>query len=173
MGASQSIRARFYSNAGYVGFTLALFVAVVHLFHPTHGFPKLLVLLGTGDVSLLLADPRPALFVLSAFGILLGVQFAVADVARNYVYVLGMVLAATYFVGYFAWHLTGHGGFLPGREPLYHGLTPVQAVVTHLASSPLAALAKLSEVALFAVLNVLYRQETAPAGDEAGPSLSD
>ncbi len=83
----------------------------------------------------------------------------ILDIDRKRIYVLGMVLMTAYFVGYFAWHLSGHGGFLPGREPLYHGLHPVEAVVAHLVDNPLVALAKLAEAALFAVLAVLYRQE--------------
>lgn len=161
MDSSPSVRSRFQETAGYIGFALALLVAAIHLFHPTHGFPKLVLLLGTGNVSLLVSDPRPLAFVLSAFGIFLGVQLAVADIARDRVYVLGMALMATYFLGYFAWHLSGHGGFLPGRKPLYHGLHPAEAVISHLAHSPLAALAKLSEAALFGVLKTLYGQESA------------
>lgn len=160
MDASQSVRQWATSNLGYLGFVLALTVAVIHLFHPQRGLFRLVLLVGSGNTSLLVTDPRPVAFVLSAIAILLGIQLVVADVARKRVYLLGMVLVATYFVGYFAWHLSGHGGFLPGREPLYHGLHPLEAVVSHLANSPLAALAKLAEATLFIVLSARYRRES-------------
>ena len=146
-------------NLGYVGAVLAFFVASIHLFHPDRGFLRLVTLVTTGNASLLVTDPRPVAFVLSGLAILLGINLVVANIARKRVFALGMVLVATYFVGYFAWHLSGHGGFLPGREPLYHGLTPVKAVISHLVNDPLAALSKLAEVALFIVLIVLYRRE--------------
>lgn len=146
-------------NLGYVGAALAYLVAGVHLFYPERGFPRLVTLLGTGDPSLLVYDPRPLLFVLSGIGVLLGVKLVILGVERERIYLLGMALMVAYFVGYFAWHLSGHGGFLPGREPLYHGLHPVEAVVAHLVGNPVVAIAKLAEAALFAVLAVLYRRE--------------
>lgn len=147
-------------NLGYVGAGLACLVAVIHLFHPQRGFPRLVTIIVTGDPSLLVTDPRPVAFVLSALAILLGVNLAMWNVERKRIYVLGMVLMATYLVGYFAWHLSGHGGFLPGREPLYHGLHPIEAVFSHLVNNPLAALSKLAEAALFVVLAVLHRRES-------------
>lgn len=159
MTAVEDIGRSVDGNLGYVGAALAYLVAGVHLFHPTRGFPRLVTLLGTGDPSLLVHDPRPLVFVLSAIAVLLGIKLVILGIERKRIYVLGMVLVTAYFVGYFAWHLSGHGGFLPGREPLYHGLHPVEAVVAHLVDHPLVALAKLAEVALFAVLAVLYRRE--------------
>ncbi|GAA0664214.1 hypothetical protein GCM10009020_06330 [Natronoarchaeum mannanilyticum] len=147
-------------HLGYVGAALAYLVAGIHLFHPQYGFSRLVRLLATGNLSLLGYDPRPLAFVLSGFAILLGIKLVLLDFGRNPVYALGMLLVTTYFVGYFAWHLTGHGGFLPGRKPLYHGLHPVTAVLSHLANYPLAAAAKFAEAALFVVLAVLYRRET-------------
>lgn len=146
-------------NLGYVGAGLAYFVAGFHLFHPDRGFPRLLLLLSAGSPSLLVQDPRPLAFVLSALAILLGVQLAIVDRDRPWMYPLGIVVVEAYFLGYFAWHLTGHGGFLPGREPLYHGLTPVEAVVAHLVDNPLVAGLKLAELALVVVLGVLYRRK--------------
>jgi len=111
---------------------------------------------------LFVTDRRPVAFVLSRFTLLAGIQLVVADIGRKQVYLLGMALVATYFVGYFAWHLSGHGGFLSGRELLYHGMHPVQAVITHLGSSPVAALSKLAEGMLFLVLATLYRRDSEP-----------
>lgn len=66
---------------------------------------------------------------------------------------------ATYFEGYFAWHLTGHGGFLPGRDPLYHGLHPVEAMFAHLQEYKWPRVTKLSEAILIGLLTVLYYRE--------------
>jgi hypothetical protein len=71
-----------------------------------------------------------------------------------------MVLMATYFVGYFAWHLTGHGGFLPAREPHYHGLHPIEAVIRHMQEDMWARVSKLVEALLFGVLAFLYYSES-------------
>lgn len=142
---------------------LAIVVAVLHLFHPDDGLPRILELLfafGPGAVVTFLGfDPRPAAFVLSGIVLVLGVLLGAVGYPRKSLYLGGMALVAAYFLGYFAWHFTGHGGFLPGREPLYHGMTPVQAVVVHLTTEPLAAASKLAEAALFATLAVLYRRE--------------
>lgn len=144
----------------YIGAALTYLVAGIHLFHPQRGFPRLVTVLGTGDLSLLLYDPRPVLFVLSGFALITGVKLVILGLPRRPIYALGISLMLTYLVGYFAWHLTGHGGFLPGREPLYHGLHPVEAVIAHLAEYPLARVAKLAELALLLVLVALYRRET-------------
>lgn len=159
MATSQKFARLVDDNIGYVGAGLAYLVAGIHLFHPKRGFPRLVLLVATENTSLLAYDPRPLAFVLSGLAVLLGVKLVLLDVARKRVYGLGMVLMATYFVGYFAWHLTGHGGFLPGKEPLYHGLRPVEAVIGHLVEYRLARLSKIAEVLLFAVLAVLYRRE--------------
>lgn len=160
MATSQARDRWIDENIGYIGAVLAYLVAGIHLFHPKRGLLRLLVLATTGNLPLLISDPRPIAFVLSAFAILLGIKLVIWDVARKRIYALGMVLVATYFVGYFAWHLSGHGGFLPVREPLYHGLHPIEAVISHLVNYPLAAFSKIVEAALFIVLAVLYRKES-------------
>ncbi|MFB6156864.1 MAG: hypothetical protein ABEJ34_03370 [Haloferacaceae archaeon] len=142
----------------YAAAALAYVVAGVHLFHPSHGFGRLVTLLLV-DPSLLVTDPRPVAFVLSGLAVLVGVPAVVAGFPRRAAYALGAGLAATYLVGYFAWHLSGHGGFLPGRKPLYHGMTPVEAVVAHLTGEPLAAVAVVTELAFLSVLVVLYRRD--------------
>lgn len=144
----------------YVAAGLAYLVAGLHLFHPQLGFPQLVRVLALDDpVRHLLHDPRPALFVLSGIAILVGIHLVLFGFPRKPMYVLGMLLVATYFVGYFAWHLTGHGGFLPGREPHYHGLHPVEAVLGHLGAYAWARWTKLAEALLFAVLAVLLYRE--------------
>jgi len=78
---------------------------------------------------------------------------------RESYYVAGVVLAAVYVVGYFAWHVTGHGGFLPGREPLLHGVSPLENVIIHLTGDPCAMVAKGTELAMGAVLAALYLRD--------------
>lgn len=158
MATSQESGRWIDTNLGYIGAVLAYLVAGIHLFHPQYGVPRLVALFRTDSLSLLTHDPRPVVFVLSALGILLGITLTIANVARKRIYALGMALVATYFVGYFAWHLTGHGGFLPGRQSLYHGLHPIEAVISHLVNNPIAAFSKLAEAVLFVVLAVLYRE---------------
>lgn len=140
---------------------LAYLVAVIHLFHPSHGFARLALVLSV-DPGLLGADPRPLAFVLSSVAILVAVPAVLRGVvSKRLVVALGVLLMTAYVVGYFAWHLSGHGGFLPGREPLYHGYTPIEAVVSHLTTDPWAAASVLTEVPLLgALLVLLYRRET-------------
>lgn len=47
----------------------------------------------------------------------------------------------------------------PGREPIYHGLDPVEAVVAHLREYALVRVTKLAEATLFTVLAVLFFRE--------------
>ena len=140
-----------------VAAALAYLVAVVHLFHPSHGFARLALVLSV-DPGLLLADPRPLAFVLSAGAILVAVPAVLRGVPKRPVYAAGAGLMVTYLVGYLAWHLSGHGGFLPGREPLYHGLAPHEALLSHLGGDPWAATAFVLEAALLVVLVVLLRR---------------
>lgn len=144
----------------YLAAGLAYVVAAIHLFHPRRGFPRLATVLTTGDASLLLSDPRPLAFVLSGFAILAGVSVVHLGVRRRPVYAIGIGLVSLYLVGYVGWHLSGHGGVLPGREPHFHGMHPVEAVMSHLVEYPLARAAKLAELGLLVVLVVLYRRET-------------
>lgn len=141
-----------------VGGALAYVVAAIHVFHPERGFGRLLLLARVGRLELLATDPRPLLFVLSGLAIVAGVLAVMLGTPRRPIYAAGIALVATYFLGYFAWHLSGHGGFLPARQPVYHGMSPIEAVVDHLVTSPIAAAAKLAEALLLGVLVVLYRR---------------
>lgn len=147
-------------NLGLLGVVLAYLVAGFHLTHPKLGLPRLVLLYNTDSLYLLANHPRPLVFVVSGLAIVVGVALAGMDYQRRLVYGLGILLMGTYIIGYVAWHLSGHGGFLPGRKPLYHGLTPLEALVAHITTDTWAALAKLSELALLGVLAVLYRRET-------------
>ena len=112
----------------YLGALLTSIVAGIHLIHPSHGIPRLLIIL-SADPTLLVFDPRPLAFVVSGFGLLVGLAASRSAQNRDPYYVAGILLAIVYVVGYFAWHFTGHGGFLPGREPLLHGLSDRKSVV--------------------------------------------
>lgn len=142
----------------YVAAAVAYIVAGMHLFHPELGFAELVVRLSINP-ELLVADPRPAAFVLSGVAIIVGVTIALSGFPKRPLYSLGMVLMVAYITGYFAWHLSGHGGFLPGRKPLYHGIQPHEAVITHLTGNPLAATAILAETVLLGVLALLYHRD--------------
>lgn len=133
---------------------LATVVGVAHLFYPELGFFTFAARVTT-DPGLLVADPRPALFVLSGLGTVVGVLLARDALDRRPYYAAGLAVFVGYVVGYFAWHLAGHGGFLPGREPLRHGLSPVETVLTHLGSDPFAAALLALEAIVIVLLVVL------------------
>jgi len=140
-----------------VGAILVALVAGIHLFHPEHGMLELFAALNRNP-SLLVFDPRPLAFVLSGTALFVGLSLSRNAPDRRPYYAAGVLLALTYFVGYFAWHFTGHGGFLPGREPLFHGLTPAENVVAHITGDAWAAASKLAEAAMIATLSLLYRR---------------
>lgn len=142
----------------YVAAVLAYIVALLHLFHPKLGLPRLIAYVSIGQPFL---DPRPAAFVLSGGVIMLAVILVTLDVPRKPIYLFGMLLMLTYLVGYFAWHYTGHGGFLPGREAYGHGeFSPLETVIVHLADDVWARASKLTEIALFSILALLYYRES-------------
>ncbi|MFB6250807.1 MAG: hypothetical protein ABEI27_03805 [Halobellus sp.] len=142
----------------YVAALLTVVVAGQHLLHPEEGLLELFAILYTNP-AFLLSDPRPLAFTLSGTALLVGLSLSRNAPDRRPYYVGGIAIAATFLVGYFVWHFTGHGGFLPGREPLLHGLSPLENVLAHLRSSVWAVTTKASEIALIAVLAVLYYRE--------------
>ena len=145
----------------YLAAGLTYLVAALHIFHPQRGFPRLATILTLDDpLRHLLYDPRPLLFVISGIALVIGIKLVLLGFPRKPIYLLGMLLVATYFVGYFTWHLTGHGGLLPSRKPLYHGLHPIAAVIAHLNEYAWARWTKVAEAVLFATLAVLYSRET-------------
>jgi hypothetical protein len=143
----------------YAGTGLTYLVAATHLFHPEHGFPRLVELAVLGRPSLLVSGPRPVAFVASAVLLIVGANLVLANRWRRPLYLLGMGMVGAYLLGYFAWHFTGHGGFLPGREPIFHGLSPLENVLSHLTVDLLAAVSKVLEAALLVVLGLLYTRE--------------
>ncbi|WP_435186490.1 hypothetical protein [Halobellus sp. EA9] len=141
-----------------VGALLTVVVAGQHLLHPEKGMLELFAVLNANP-AFLLFDPRPLAFTASGVALFVGLSLSRNAPDRRPYYLAGIAVAAVYLVGYFAWHFTGHGGFLPGREPLFHGLPPLENVVSHLTTDVWAATTKAGEVALIIVLSLLYRAE--------------
>lgn len=144
----------------YAAGAIALLIAGFHMFHPKHGLQRLVLML-TIDPGLIVNHPRPLAFVLSSIAIIIGVQLVIFDISKRPVYALGILLMLTYLVGYSAWHYTGHGGFLPGRESYGHvEIGPLENVIIHLKSDAWARATKIFESILLALLVILYRQES-------------
>lgn len=114
----------------------ALVAALVHLWM---GAPALLVYLPALNVS----DPRPYLFVPSALLLFVVLAGLYTDRAVRPLLVVGVVVLAGYFFGYAWWHLTDHGGLIPGGHT--HE-SPVVVVAEHLLDDPLAFLSKVAEL---------------------------
>lgn len=143
----------------YLGVALAVVVASLHLFHPDFGIWAAMTYLSIQSFP----DPRPFAFVLSAVAILLGMAL-VADGAFSprVAYLGGMVLMVTYIVGYFAWHVLGHGAWWPWGMGLGgHNHTFLQVLLGegHLRDDSIALASKIAELALLVILGVLYRSD--------------
>lgn len=138
----------------YVGAGLAGVVAVLHLFHPTFGFPRFVIHLQVGT----LFDPRPLLFTISGLLVLVGILLVFNGVLARPVYLGGIALVAAFLVGYGAWHtVLDHGAFWPHIHGHgHHDAGAVEILVLHLRADPAALVSKLAELALLVVLVVLY-----------------
>ena len=146
----------------YAAGALAVAVAAIHLYW---GFPRLVSQLEAGIVP----DPRPALFVLSGIGILLGLARVLDGHDPEPFYLAGIGLMIAYLVGYVAWHaFGGHGGFVwPwAPDPIVHDEPAAVVVVEHLRTTPLELASKLLELLLAGVLAVLYRGEPRSTDEE-------
>lgn len=130
-----------------VGVQLAVVSAAVHVWW---GFPRFLVYAQAGTFP----DPRPVLFLASAALILAGVVALVAGVPERPLYAAGIAVLATYTVGYVAWHLGDHGGFLPGLTGATHTEPALPVLFAHLAdpADAVSMLAQVGAIACFAVL---------------------
>ena len=145
--------------ARLLGAQLAGVAAAVHLWW---GLPRLIVYLQAGSF----ADPRPYLFVPSAILLLVAATAILLGVPARRLAALSVGVMLTYAVGYAWWHLTDHGGMIPGG----HTDTPVATVVGHLLDDPLAMVAMVTELLGSAALAVLFVAEgsTDAAQDETG-----
>jgi signal transduction histidine kinase len=146
-----------------IGVQLALVSAAIHLWW---GLPRLFVYLSAGSF----ADPRPYLFVISAVAIVVGSVALFLGGPPRVLYVLGIGAMLTYALGYAAWHLTGHGGFLSFVTGYGHDIeNPLATVLGHLAADLLALAAmvvELGAIACFALL--LYHETTRRTATSAG-----
>ncbi len=150
------------SRAGlrYAAGGLAVAIAAIHIFW---GFPRVVTQIQAGVV----ADPRPAAFVLSGALIFLGIAQILDGRNPKPIYLAGIGLMITYIGGYVAWHtVLGHGGFWPwGPEPITHDMPAHMVVIDHLLADPLALVSKLAELLLAGLLAVLYRQDSESADE--------
>lgn len=96
---------------------------------------------------------------LSSIAIIIGVTMVGLDYRRRTIYALGIALVLVYILGYVAWHVSGHGGFLPNRRPLYHGMAPLVALIAHPSTSPRAFVSKVADITILGVLVHLHRRE--------------
>ena len=132
---------------------LALLVAWIHVLHPRLGAGRLFLYLEVGT----LYDPRPLLFVLSAFLIFVGLGLGLLDLWRRAVYIGGVVLMVCYLLGYAAWHtILDHGAFWPHIEAHGHNHAgPLEILVIHLQTDMIGMISKVTEVLLLVTLIVL------------------
>lgn len=112
-----------------------------------------------------LIDPRPAAFVLSGVAIIIGINVAALGLARRRIYVAGIVLMATYLIGYFTWHVFGHGAWWPlgpERQWVSHSFLGILLDSHHLhpRNDPVSLISKAAELTLLVVLTLLYFRES-------------
>lgn len=137
---------------------LAVFVGMIHFWLGARNWSAYL---SGGNV--VPPDIRGPLFLLSGLVLMVGVAIVMLeDVTDRRVYVGGIVLTATYLVGYYAWHLGGHS-FLSGgtrNADLGGHSDPIAFVVSHtlVLDDPVVFFSLLTEAALLVLLVVLVRR---------------
>ncbi len=146
------------SRLRYLAGGLAVFVAAVHLFHPSQGGVALLVYAQAGY----LGDPRPLLFTLGAVALLAGVILGYQGFAGRRLYLGGLIVVAVFPVGFILWHTVfDHGAFWPYLEPNVHGHgNPLVVAAQHLVGDGYVFVSKVAELSLLVVLLVLLRVDT-------------
>jgi hypothetical protein len=151
-----TLRRETSANLAPIAGSLAAFVAILHIAHPSHGLPRLVRYVQLGA----LYDPRPLAFTLSGVAVIAGLTLAYAGADRKPLCLLGIGLMLVYLLGYGSWHaFLGHGAFWPGIESTGHAdETVVESVALHLLNDAYAMVSKLAEAALVGLLAVLYRR---------------
>lgn len=145
----------FPSPAALVAAHLAIVVAVIHL------SMGLLEWFQYAAIGLLIPpDLRWLLFVVSGLAIVAGLVLAAQGRYRRPLYVGGIILMATYVVGYFGWHWGGHRRLLLFGEGTHHHGPLVPFLVEHLFAGPIEFLAIASEVALAILLAYLLIRDS-------------
>jgi hypothetical protein len=136
-----------------VALQLAGVVAAIHLWWGLERFVNRYLIYGY------VSDPRPLVFVVTTTGIIAGVAYVAMGGERKPVYLAGIGLFVAYLSGYFWWHLTGHGGALPGLDghSHYHGDTVVlDMIAQHAREYPIVMASKAAEAIGIVVLSVLF-----------------
>jgi hypothetical protein len=131
---------------------LAGVIAAVHLWWGLERFVERYLIYGY------LRDPRPLIFVVTTMAIIAGVAYVTLGGRRKPVYLAGIGLLLAYLSGYFWWHLTGHGGALPGMDghSHYHGDNILlDLIVQHAREEPVVMASKAAEAAGIVVLSAL------------------
>ena len=139
---------------------IALFISAIHL---EWGLDRLLWQLEAGIVH----DPRPALFVVSAIAIVIGLTLRVINVGNTrLLYLGGIVMMCAYLLGYLAWHsILGHGSFWPWNDHVhYHDSFTLAILAEHLKTDAVAGISKFLELVLLVILLILYHGDTEPDG---------
>lgn len=141
----------------YIGGALAFAIAALHALHPDWGIRGLVVYANVGA----LPDPRPLFFVVSGIVIIGGVLAVLLGAPRKSIYLGGMILMVLYIVGYFGWHMVGHGAWWPwgGEGFASDSLYAIIFGPNHLRGSLDELISKLLELALLIVLGLLYYRE--------------
>jgi len=141
-----------------VALQLAGVVAAVHLWWGVERFVNRYLIHGY------VQDPRPLIFVVTTMGIIAGVAYVAMGGRRKPVYLAGIGLFLAYLSGYFWWHLTGHGGALPGMDghSHYHGDSIVLDMISqHAREYPIVLASKAAEAIGIVVLSLLFWLEYA------------
>ena len=137
---------------GLLGANLAFIVAGLHLLMGLRYW----VLYATGG-NYVPPDVRVPMWTFSAIVIFVGMAFVYAGGPRRPIYALGAGMMAIYVLGYFSWHLGGHGEFYLGvGQPELHGTDLGTVLVDHLFAGPLEFTSLVLETALFVLLVVLF-----------------
>lgn len=138
-----------------VGANLAFIAAGIHLLM---GLRFWLIYARAGN--LIPPDPRVALWTISGLAIFAGMGALYLGAPKRPLYGLGAGMMAVYVLGYFSWHLGGHGKFYLGGNPDLHGVPLSTYLLDHLLAGPIETVSIGIEVALFVLLVILlYRDE--------------
>ena len=104
-------------------------------------------------------DARVPLWTISGLAIFVGMAAIYWRLPRRPIYALGAGMMAAYIVGYFSWHLGGHGKFYLGGQPDLHGVSLSTYLIDHFFAGPLATTTLVLEAVLLVVLVVLFLDE--------------
>lgn len=148
---------------------IATVVALIHLFHPRLGVPRLIEYIEVGQ----LFHPLPPIFTASAIFIVFGIVLVYQGILIRLVYALGIVMMAGFVIGYMAWHtVLDHGAFWPTLEGAVHDQPNALVLLwLHMSEDPLGVVSKVLEIKLAAVLGMLLlidRPASVTDGNDSG-----